>query len=320
MAIPFIPLNLGLVGSLSFLLILLFLLGIGTGGLSNVTSGGAGVLTIYFLDTFLRLTIQGATGTVLAASTIITGIGTISFYRKKLIDMKLGITVGLSGVVGAYIGGIYASSVENVSFEHVFGAFCLVLAAYTSFMFYSEYRKKKKESATVYATVSESSVPDVNNPGNAVAANQASTVPSGGIGGSPAPSARGRLSGTDPLSLSVQIAKGVLIGLATGLFGVALASLSIVLFILLFKLDTKMVLGTSLFASVFRYAGGTLSYIITGNVNTYYFLILAVGGAIGSVIGAKMLLGGGTFSKDYFVKLIVVAILLFIGYSFLTKH
>jgi uncharacterized protein len=305
---------------IGLLLVVLFILGIGTGGLSNVTSGGAGVLTIYFLVTFLSLSIQTSTGTVLAASTIITGIGTVSFYKKKQIDMKLGITVGLSGVVGAYIGGLYASSVENVSFEHVFGAFCLVLAVYTSYMFYSEWRKKKKESATVYATVPESSVPDLAKSGNSVSASQASSVPTSPMAGPPAPMARGRLSGTDPLSLSVQIAKGVLIGLATGLFGVALASLSIVLFILLFKLDTKMVLGTSLFASVFRYAGGTASYLVTGHIQAYYFLILAVGGAIGSVIGARMLLGGGTFSKDIYVKLIVVAILLFIGYSFLTKH
>lgn len=304
MAIPYFALD----------IVVLFILGIGTGGLSNVTSGGAGVLTIYFLASVIGLTVQESTGSVLAASTIITAIGSVSFYRKKQIDMKLGLTVGLSGVFGAYLGGLWASQVQNVSFEHIFGIFCLCLAAYTSFMFLNEWRRKKKESATVYATVPESSVSTGMPSNNAVT--PGSTPNS--LGNSQ-PMQRGRLSGTDPLSLAVQIAKGVLIGIATGLFGVALASLSIVLFILLFKLDTKMVLGTSLFAAAFRYAGGTVSYLVTGNFSLNYFLILAIGGTIGSVIGARMLLSGGRFSKDVYVKLIVVGILLFIGYSFLTK-
>jgi uncharacterized protein len=302
-----------LVISVDEALIILLILGIVTGGLSNVTSGGAGVLTIYFLTTFLALTVQTSTGTVLAASAVITLIGTISFYKKKQIDWKLGTTVGVSGVVGAYIGGLLANSVQNATFEHYFGIFCFALAGYTIFQFVTEYRRKKKEKATVYATVPESSVAV----GGASRGSIAASPSASSLGGVPV--ARGRLAGTDPLSLSVQIAKGILIGLATGLFGVALASMSIVLFILLFKLDTKMILGTSLFASVMRYAGGAASYITTGSFSLDYFLLLAAGGSVGSIIGARMILGGGTMSKDIWVKLVVIAILLFIGYSFLTK-
>jgi uncharacterized protein len=295
-------------------ILVLFILGIASGGLSNVTSGGAGILTIYFLTVFLGQTVQTSTGTVLAASTIITSIGAYSFYKKKQIDMKLGLVVGLSGVFGAYIGGLYASTVQNVTFEHIFGGFCFALAAYMGFQFMTEWRRKRKEKATVYAVVPESSLTVGSAPKNS-SPNQPN--PSGQS--SSALLQRGRLAGTDPLSLSVQIAKGILIGLATGLFGVALASLSIVLFILLFKLDTKMVLGTSLFASVMRYIGGSVSYLTTGHIQIYYFLIVAAGGGVGSIIGARMILGGGRMSKDIWVKLIVIGILLFIGFSFLTK-
>jgi uncharacterized protein len=302
-----------LVISVEVALIILLILGIFTGVLSNVTSGGAGILTIYFLTTFLALTVQTSTGTVLAASAVITLIGTISFYKKKQIDWKLGTTVGVSGIVGAYIGGLLANSVQNATFEHYFGIFCLALGGYTIFQFVTEYERKKKEKVTVYATIPESSVAFRGASGGSIAASRSASS----FGG--APVARGRLAGTDPLSLSVQIAKGILIGLATGLFGVALASMSIVLFILLFKLDTKMILGTSLFASVMRYAGGAASYITTGSFSLDYFLLLAAGGSVGSIIGARMILGGGTMSKDIWVKLVVIAILLFIGYSFLTK-
>jgi len=77
-------------------------LGVLTGGLSNVTSGGAGVFTIYFLTAYVGLAIQDSTGTVLAASTIIVLIGAISFYRKGGVDVQLALTVGVSGVVGAF--------------------------------------------------------------------------------------------------------------------------------------------------------------------------------------------------------------------------
>ncbi len=296
----------------------LFILGVGTGGLSNVTSGGAGVLTIYFLWNYAdpNQGLATATGTVVAASTIIVFIGTISFYRKKQIDWQLGLTVGISGVVGAFIGGLLASSVANATFEHAFGIFCLCLAAFTTYQFTNEWKRKKKLQA-------------IQGGGEEVVPTSGDYTQRRIIGGSdnivppdpstPPPVQRGRLAGRDPLSLTVQITKGVLIGLATGLFGVALASLSIVLFIILFKLDTKMLLGTSLFASVFRYGGASVAYIASGSINLYWFALLAISGAIGSVIGARIMLGGGRFSKDIYVKVIVIAILLFIGYSFLTK-
>jgi uncharacterized protein len=303
-------------------IVVLFILGVGTGGLSNVTSGGAGVLTIFFLSNYAGLGahLATATGTVVAASTVICLIGTWSFYKRKQIDWQLGITVGVSGVVGGIIGALLASTVVNSSFEFVFGVFCLALAAYTTYQFGTEWKKKRKEHSSFVARV----------PGPAGGSWASMGQPSGTLG-NPTPSIsdvpqnaeippkRGRLAGKDPLSLAVQIAKGILIGLATGLFGVALASLSIVLFILLFKLDTKMILGTSLFASVLRYGGASVTFVALGQINLFWFAILAISGAVGSIIGARMVLGGGRFSKDIYVKIIVVLILLFIGYSFITK-
>ncbi len=283
-------------------LVIIFVLGILTGGLSNVTSGGAGVLTIYVLVDLASSSLQQSTGTVLAASAVFVLVGVITFFRRGQVDLKLGITVGLSGVAGAFLAARWASTVNSASLEHVFGGFTLALAFFTSYLFLSDWRKKKVgNNGQLNPKVSPAS--DVKMP-----ISQLQMQPQ-----------ISRYSGTTPLALGVQIAKGALIGVATGLFGVGLASLSVVLFLLLFKLDTKMVLGTSLFASFFRYVGGSLGYLSTGKIDLFYFLILTVGGAIGSVIGARMVLGTGIASKDILIKMAQVAILVFISYEFLLK-
>lgn len=282
--------------------LLIFILGVITGGLSNVTSGGAGILTIFVLVNFAAQDLQNATGTVLAASAVFVLVGVITFFRRGQVDLQLGLVVGLSGVAGAFLAARWASTVDSASLEHVFGAFTLALAFFTSYLFISDWQKKKKLNGNGSPTV----------------------VPSGGVK-MPVSQVQvtpqvSKFYGTSPLALGVQIAKGVLIGIATGLFGVGLASLSVVLFLLLFKLDTKMVLGTSLFASFFRYVGGSLGYLSTGQINAFWFLVLVVGGAIGSVVGARMVLGTGVASKDILIKMTQVVILLFISYEFLLKY
>jgi uncharacterized protein len=289
-----------------YLLVVLaiFVLGVLTGGLSNVTSGGAGVLTIYFLVNFAGIEYQSATGTVLAASAVFVLVGVFTFFRRGQVDLKLGLTVGLSGVAGSFLAARWAATVQSSSLEHVFGAFTLALAFFTSYLFISDWQKKKKlGNGTTSLGSKVTPVTNVQMP-----VNQMQMQPQ-----------ISRFYGTSPLALGVQIAKGVLIGIATGLFGVGLASLSVVLFLLLFKLDTKMVLGTSLFASFFRYLGGSLGYLSDKQINAFWFLILMVGGAIGSVIGARMVLGTGLASKDILIKMAQVVILLFISYEFLLK-
>ena len=282
----------------------IFVLGLITGGLSNITSGGAGVLTIYVLTNFSGIVLQAATGTVLAASAVFVLIGVVSFLRQGRVDIRLGVVVGLSGVAGAFLAARWASTVESSSLERIFGGFTLALAVYTSYLFISEWRRNKRgESAT------DSNISKISTGSKAKNLVQLATTPS-----------TSRFVGMSPAALSVQITKGVLIGITTGLFGVGLASLSVVLFLLLFKLDTKVVLGTSLFASFFRYAGGSLGYLSAGQVNEFYFIVLVIGGGIGSIIGARIVLGNGLGSRDILIKMVQVAILLFISYEFLIRY
>ncbi len=274
------------------------ILGLIIGGLSNVTSGGAGILTIFVLTSFAGMVIQESTGTVLAASTAMVGIGTFSFYSKKEIDVRLGLTVGLSGLLGAFLAARWASSIDATIMERIFGAFTLALACYTAYFFIADWRKKKsvvnlsKSKSVTLAQGEQVSVTD---------------------------SKGSRWAGSSAGALLVQVAKGALIGVVTGLFGVGAASLSIVFFLLLFKLETKVVLGTSLLASFFRYLGGSIGYVTEGRISLVFFSVLAIGGCAGSILGARFLLGRPIGSGDIYIKLLQVAILVFVSYEFLLK-
>lgn len=282
------------------LLLVAFALGLATGGFSNVTSGGAGIFSIYFLTNYARMTIQNSTGTVLAASTVIVLIGAVSFYRKGQVETRLALTVGLSGVIGAFVAARFASTVQSVTLEEAFGAFTLVLAAYVAIRIVSSWRRK----------VSFDGSPLKSKRGDPPFPTEAPT----------AKSYPSRWAGRTLSATVVQISGGVIIGVATGVFGVGLASLSVVLFMLFFKLEINMVLGTSLIASFFRYLGGSVGYLTTGLIDPTYFVVLVAGGGIGSIIGARVVLRKGKGSKELYIRAIVVGMLLFISYEFLFKR
>lgn len=292
-----------------------FVLGAAGGGLSNLTSGGAGAVTIYLLTRLMGLQIQESTGTVLAASAVIVSLGAISFYKKKQVQMRLALTVGVSGLVGAFLAGVWASSLslaQSSMLERAFGAFTLALTAYFVYSQLSSLRPLGRSPFLHWSRPTDGLTAGI----------AATSIPQGLQFAAPSigPTARegNRWSGTNSAAMGAQIAKGLTIGIFTGLFGIGLASLSVVAFILLFKIDTKTALGTSLLASVFRYSGGAVGYVLSNRVDPLLFAILVAGGGIGSVLGTRFILGNGQERNgDALVKVLQVGLLLFVGCSFL---
>ncbi len=71
--------------------------------LGFVGAGGAG-LAVALLTSVFDLSIHEAIGTALAAMFFVTISGAISHYREGNVSPRIGLTVGLSGMVGAVIG------------------------------------------------------------------------------------------------------------------------------------------------------------------------------------------------------------------------
>jgi uncharacterized membrane protein YfcA len=262
---------------------LVLLIGLVTGGLSNVTSGGAGLVTVFVLSNYGGLATQGAVGTVVCSSVVFVGIGAAEFYRRDFVDRRLSVTVGLSGVVGAIASAEVALEVQSALLKEALGLFTLFLAAYGGYdLIRRRRRRTNQQSADTFPSVEMS-----------------------------------RWRGLDAGALFVQILFGLATGVATGLFGVGGGALTLAAFLYLFNLPIETVLGTSLFVSLLRYGAAALPYFAAGYVNLTFFAALAASGAVGAVIGARIITGRRNATNDFWIRLLIVALFLFIGVEFL---
>jgi uncharacterized membrane protein YfcA len=265
--------------------ILVLAIGFVTGGLSNITSGGAGLVTVFVLSKYAGVTPQESIGTVVAASVVFVSMGAAEFYRKDAVDRQLAITVGISGVVGAYASAVVALAIKGDTLKSALGIFTLFLAAYGAYDLLRRRRKGEDKSAS-------EEFPSVDF-----------------IEWS------GRWRGWRPGAVAVQVLFGFATGVATGLFGVGGGAITLAAFLFLFSLPVRIVLGTSLVVSALRYAAASYPYVSSGSVSLIFFVVLAVSGAAGSIAGARILTGRKT--NDTYLRLLLLALFLFIGVEFL---
>lgn len=83
-----------------------------------------------------------ATNLVFFVPTSITAI--IVSVKEKLIEWKIGITLALSGVVGAIIGAKISVKMDVEILRKMFGLFLAVIAINEIYSLTKEYRKNKK--------------------------------------------------------------------------------------------------------------------------------------------------------------------------------
>lgn len=117
-----------------------------TGLISGTISGtgmGGGTILILVLSIFLGVeqhTAQ-ATNLVFFIPTSISAI--IVSIKSKLIEWKIGITLAISGVVGAIIGANISAKMEVKSLKRYFGIFLAGIAIYEIYSIIKEYKKQK---------------------------------------------------------------------------------------------------------------------------------------------------------------------------------
>ena len=117
-----------------------------TGLISGTVSGtgmGGGTILILVLSIFLGVeqhTAQ-ATNLVFFIPTSISAI--IVSIKSKLIEWKIGITLAISGVVGAIIGANISAKMEVKSLKRYFGIFLAGIAIYDIYSIIKEYKKQK---------------------------------------------------------------------------------------------------------------------------------------------------------------------------------
>ncbi|NLI12779.1 sulfite exporter TauE/SafE family protein [Pelotomaculum propionicicum] len=103
-------------------------IGIVIGIAASFTGLGGGFIMVPLLI-FLGFTAQRAVGTSFMAILIISTSALFSHGKLNHVDYRLGILIGLGGVVGAQIGSRLVQYVSNGVFNKVFAIILVALAA-----------------------------------------------------------------------------------------------------------------------------------------------------------------------------------------------
>ena len=118
------------------------LIGIVSGMVTAIGMGG-GTILILFLTLFLKVpqTTAQAANLIFFIPTSITAI--ILNIKNKNIDLKVGLPIIGSGVIGSLVGAILSNRINIINLKKIFGVFLLVIAIHEIYNFYNVYIKKK---------------------------------------------------------------------------------------------------------------------------------------------------------------------------------
>ena len=119
------------------------LIGIVSGIVSGTGMGG-GTILIFLLTFMIRVEqhISQATNLIFFIPTSIVAI--LVNLKNKNIDLKLAITISISGVVGAIIGTNISTHIDVGNLKKCFGIFLLVIAINEIYSIMKLYKKERK--------------------------------------------------------------------------------------------------------------------------------------------------------------------------------
>jgi uncharacterized membrane protein YfcA len=109
------------------MVLILIAAGFGSGLIVGIGSGTAGGIMIPVLTVFLGRHIHDAIGTSLILDTIIGGIAGSNFLRKGNVDIKSGIVLAISGMIGALVGSRYTSQAPESLLNLIIGIGLIIL-------------------------------------------------------------------------------------------------------------------------------------------------------------------------------------------------
>ncbi|SHK25558.1 hypothetical protein SAMN02745163_03501 [Clostridium cavendishii DSM 21758] len=123
--------------NLSFYL-LLIIIGLITGSITSLIGASGVMIVVPILTMFFNVSVHNAIGTSLLIDVIASLTVSYSYYKNKNIDLKSGIWIALTSIIGAQVGALFASNMGEGNLSSGFGI-VLVLAGLSTF------RKSYKE-------------------------------------------------------------------------------------------------------------------------------------------------------------------------------
>lgn len=113
-------------------MLLMVLLGVGVGVGASFSGLGGGFLMVPLL-LYMGFNAQKAVGTSFLAILVISASALIAHNKLANVDYKVGIMLGIGGIVGAQLGAIMVQHVSTDLFKKIFAGILIGLAFYLFF-------------------------------------------------------------------------------------------------------------------------------------------------------------------------------------------
>jgi uncharacterized membrane protein YfcA len=250
------------------LVVIGFLVGV-LGGFFGV---GGGFLAAPFMF-WIGVPMNFVIGTDLAH---MTGKSIVAFRRHRAlghVDIKLGLTIIPSTVIGVEIGAQVIEALEaHNSVDLVIGIlYVLILLLVSAFTAYEALRSIRMMQTE------EMDAKDVVGFKGFTKRIHSINIP---------PMVSFPASGIESISLWSVVLVGVFTGVLSGMLGVGGGFIRMPLFVYALGIPTHVAVGTDLFSIIFSSGYGTLTHALKGNVDIIMALVMQTGAAIGAQIGA----------------------------------
>lgn len=123
-----------------------------TGTISGIISGigmGGGTILIVLLVYALGINqhVAQASNLIFFIPTAI--ISVIINIKQKLLDLKTGIIVGVSGILGAIIGALISKNINDNLLKKIFGIFLVIIVIHEIYSYIKLYIKQKNSNNNI---------------------------------------------------------------------------------------------------------------------------------------------------------------------------
>ncbi len=123
-----------------------------TGTISGIISGigmGGGTILIVLLVYALGINqhVAQASNLIFFIPTAI--ISVIINIKQKLLDLKTGIIVGVSGILGAIIGALISKNINDNLLKKIFGIFLAIIVIHEIYSYIKLYIKQKNSNNNI---------------------------------------------------------------------------------------------------------------------------------------------------------------------------
>lgn len=120
--------------------------GFAIGMLASMIGGGGGFFFLLVLILLFNVPAQIAVATSLAATLPICIVGTMAHYRHGHIDLRMGFSLALAGIVGALLGAFLTRLMTNEQLRISFGIYLILLAINMRYIQWRRARAKARGS------------------------------------------------------------------------------------------------------------------------------------------------------------------------------